>query len=113
MTSGYESFDRPRLLMAGAHLLRAGAGATHDRELARIGATTGSAARYVRSGEFGLCQATGELNDWIAEAGEQGLGIPVTVHAGIHKELPKTGMGYYFRPHKTIPALRRAVLEAA
>ncbi len=122
-----------RILMMGAHVLRAGvnrhlidlmergaishiamngAGVIHDYELARIGATTESVARYVKSGEFGLWQETGELNDWIAEAAREGLGlgenvgrriqqsdyphrdlsvyaaawrldIPVTVHAGI------------------------------
>src|SRR5258706_2745875 len=122
-----------RILIMGAHVLRAGvnrhlidlmergwithvsmngAGAIHDYELARIGATTESVARYVKSGEFGLWQETGDLNDWIAEAAREGLGlgenvgrriqqsdyphrdlsvfaaawrfhIPVTVHAGI------------------------------
>lgn len=125
--------DAARILMMGAHVLRAGnnrliidmlerglisaiamngAGAIHDYELARIGATTESVARYIRTGEFGLWQETGELNDWIAEAGrmqlglgenvgrriaESGypcrglsvlaaayrLGVPVTVHVGI------------------------------
>jgi hypothetical protein len=85
-----------RILMQGAHLLRAGvnrhlidllekgwldhlamngAGAIHDYELARIGATTESVARYIRSGEFGLWKETGELNDWIAEAARLGLGL--------------------------------------
>ncbi len=84
------------VLMMGAHLLRAGvsrhiidliqkgyltgiamngAGAIHDYELSRIGATTESVARYVRTGEFGLWKETGELNDWIAEAGRLGLGL--------------------------------------
>ncbi|HEV8147126.1 MAG TPA: hypothetical protein VGP79_12125 [Bryobacteraceae bacterium] len=122
-----------RILIMGAHVLRAGvnrhlidllergaithiamngAGAIHDYELARIGATTESVARYVKSGEFGLWQETGELNDWIAEAAREGVGlgekvgqriaqsdyphrdlsvfaaawrlnVPVTVHAGI------------------------------
>ena len=122
-----------RILIMGAHLIRAGvnrhiidlmergiighiamngAGAIHDYELARIGATTESVARYVKSGEFGLWRETGELNDWIVEAaalnlglGENTgrriqasqfpfrdlsvfaaayrLGVPVTVHAGI------------------------------
>lgn len=122
-----------RILMMGAHVLRGGvnrhiidllerrfidhiamngAGAIHDYEIARIGATTESVARYVASGEFGLWRETGELNDWIAEAArlELGLGenvgrrivesdyphrdlsvlanayrlnVPVTVHAGI------------------------------
>jgi hypothetical protein len=122
-----------RILMMGAHVLRAGvnrhiidlmergwishiamngAGAIHDYELARIGATTESVARYIRTGEFGLWQETGELNEWIIEAAREGYGlgenvgrrivasdyphkdlsvyaaayqrgIPVTVHAGI------------------------------
>ncbi|MDQ6678435.1 MAG: hypothetical protein M3Z09_14205, partial [Acidobacteriota bacterium] len=122
-----------RILMMGAHVFKAGmnlylidllerrffthvamngAGAIHDYELARIGATTESVARYIRSGEFGLWRETGELNDWVAEAAarDEGLGehvgarilasdypykdlsvlaaayrlgIPVTVHVGI------------------------------
>ena len=231
------------------HIAMNGAGAIHDYELARIGATTESVARYIQSGEFGLWQETGLLNEWTKQAAEAGLGlgenigrmilensyrhkdlsifaaayrlsVPVTVHAGIgydithehpnfdgaalgaascrdflilaatvenleggvmlnfgsaimgpevylkalamarnvahqqqrvirnfstavfdmvpiqgdiHKELPKTDPGYYFRPHKTIlvrtvadggesyyirgdhrltvPALRRVILE--
>jgi hypothetical protein len=122
-----------RILMMGAHLLRAGvnrhiidliergsldhiamngAGAIHDYELARIGATTESVARYIRTGEFGLWRETGELNDWVTEAAALDLGlgenqgrriesstyphkslsvlaaayrhsVPVTIHAGI------------------------------
>jgi hypothetical protein len=122
-----------RILMMGAHVLRAGvnrhiidllerglidhiacngAGAIHDYELARIGATTESVARYIRDGQFGLWRETGDLNDIIIEAAREGLGygenvgrriqnsdfphrdlsvfaaayrlgVPVTVHAGI------------------------------
>jgi len=122
-----------RILLMGAHVIRAGvnrhiidlmerglldhvamngAGAIHDYELARIGATTESVDRYIRTGEFGLWRETGELNDWIREAAAQDLGLgenvgrriaesgyphrdlsifaagwrlglPVTVHAGI------------------------------
>ena len=85
-----------RLVCMGAHVLRAGvnrhlidlmergfishlavngAAAIHDYELARIGATTESVARYVRSGEFGLWKETGELNDWIVEAAREGYGL--------------------------------------
>src|SRR5436309_3839881 len=85
-----------RILMMGAHVLRAGvnrhiidllergalsniamngAGAIHDYELSRIGATTESVARYIRTGEFGLWRETGELNDWIREAADLGLGL--------------------------------------
>ena len=122
-----------RILLMGAHLIRAGvsrhlidllergavdllamngAGVIHDYEVARIGATTESVERYIQSGEFGLWNETGELNDWISEAAREryGLGencgrrieesrfphrdlsvlaaawrlsIPVTVHVGI------------------------------
>jgi phosphoglycolate phosphatase-like HAD superfamily hydrolase len=121
------------ILMMGAHVIRAGvsrhiidlmargaithvamngAGAIHEYELARIGATTESVARYIGSGQFGLWQETGLLNEWIAEAAQCSagmgetigrkllesdfpyrdltvlaagyrLGIPVTIHAGI------------------------------
>src|SRR3984893_8536636 len=85
-----------RILCMGAHVLRAGvnrhlidlmergfishiavngAAAIHDYELARIGATTESVARDVRSGEFGLWRETGELNDWIVEAAREGYGL--------------------------------------
>src|SRR5262245_38084208 len=89
-------YGAARILMMGAHVIRAGvnkpiidlmfrgaidhialngAGAIHDYELARIGATTESVARYIRTGEFGLWQETGELNEWIAEAAILGLGL--------------------------------------
>ena len=85
-----------RILMMGAHVLRAGvnrhlidlierglidhlatngAGAIHDYELARIGATTESVARYIRTGEFGLWRETGELNEIVGEAARENLGL--------------------------------------
>src|SRR3989441_10499332 len=69
------------LLERGAlsHIAMNGAGAIHDYELSRIGATTESVARYIRSGEFGLWQETGGLNRRIREAPDQGLGLGVKV----------------------------------
>ncbi len=85
-----------RILMMGAHVIKSGAsryvidllergflthvamngaGTIHDYELARIGATTESVARYIRSGEFGLWRETGELNEIIREAEELSLGL--------------------------------------
>jgi hypothetical protein len=85
-----------RILIMGAHVLRAGvarylidlmerglidhlamngAGPIHDWEFALIGATTESVARYIRSGEFGLWRETGRMNDIIAAAARQGLGL--------------------------------------
>ena len=95
-----------------SHIAMNGAGAIHDYELARIGATTESVARYIQTGEFGLWKETGDLNDVIREASDLSLGfgenlgrhidagdfphkdvsifaaayrrsVPVTVHAGI------------------------------
>ncbi|MGO8814422.1 MAG: hypothetical protein ACLQVG_07095 [Terriglobia bacterium] len=85
-----------RILMMGAHVIKAGAsryvidlldrgylthlamngaGAIHDYELSRAGATTESVARYIQSGEFGLWRETGELNEVIGEAAALSLGL--------------------------------------
>jgi len=84
------------LLLMGAHVIRAGvarqlidlmerglithigmngAGPIHDYELARVGATCESVARYIRTGEFGLWQETGEINDIVREGANWGLGL--------------------------------------
>ncbi|HEY1338503.1 MAG TPA: hypothetical protein VGF59_13390, partial [Bryobacteraceae bacterium] len=110
-----------RILMMGAHVLRAGvnrhlidlierglvdhiamngAGAIHDFELARIGATTESVDRYIRTGEFGLWRETGELNEWIREAADLGLGLGENVGRRIdagdwrHKDLSVFAAAY-------------------
>ncbi|TAM84754.1 MAG: hypothetical protein EPN47_01165 [Acidobacteria bacterium] len=58
-----------------SHVAMNGAGAIHDYELARIGATTESVARYIQTGEFGLWRETGDLNDVIKEAADLSLGL--------------------------------------
>jgi hypothetical protein len=58
-----------------SHVAMNGAGAIHDYELARIGATTESVARYIQTGEFGLWKETGDLNDVVLEAAELSLGL--------------------------------------
>ncbi len=57
------------------HLALNGAGAIHDFELALIGQTCESVARYVRSGEFGLWQETGRINEAAAAAAREGIGL--------------------------------------
>lgn len=101
------------LMLMGAHVLRAGvqrqlidlmerglithigmngAGPIHDYELARIGATCESVARYIRSGEFGLWRETGEINDIVREGAAAGRGLGESVGQAIlesdfpHKE---------------------------
>jgi hypothetical protein len=77
------------ILMIGAHVIRSGvqrylvdlmkrgyirclamngAGVIHDFEYALIGATTESVAGYIKDGQFGLWQETGQINDIINAA---------------------------------------------
>lgn len=85
-----------RILMMGAHVLRSGmqrylfelmeagfvshvavngACAIHDFEFALIGATTESVARYIRTGEFGLWEETGRINDIVSQAARDRMGL--------------------------------------
>ncbi len=85
-----------RMLLMGAHVLRAGvarhlidlmergllthiamngAGPIHDWEFALVGATTESVARYIQTGEFGLWRETGRMNDVIRRGASAGLGL--------------------------------------
>jgi hypothetical protein len=109
------------ILLMGAHVIRAGvnrqiidlmkrgcithigmngAGPIHDFELARIGATTESVAKYISSGEFGLWHETGELNDIIHAGANEGLGLGESIGRQIdksdypHKELSVLGNAY-------------------
>lgn len=52
-----------------------GAGAIHDYELAMIGATTESVARYISEGKFGLWRETGRINDVVSRAAACGMGL--------------------------------------
>ena len=61
------------------HIGMNGAGAIHDYELARIGATTESVARYIRTGEFGLWQETAEINDSVRAGHAAGMGFGESV----------------------------------
>ncbi len=93
-----------------------GAGPIHDYELALIGATTESVARYITEGQFGLWQETGRINETVARGLADGMGygealgreiaegdyphkgvsilaagyrlrVPVTVHIGIGQDI--------------------------
>jgi hypothetical protein len=116
-----QSAGAARVMMIGAHVIRAGvnrhvidlmergfidhiamngAGAIHDFELARQGATTESVGRYIRSGEFGLWRETGELNDWTSEAERLTLGLGENIGRRIlesnyaHRELSILAAAY-------------------
>jgi len=89
------SLGAPVILMMGAHVIKVGlsrfvidlmergivthvgmngAGPIHDYELALIGATTESVARYIQEGQFGLWEETGRINDIVAAGVRDGLG---------------------------------------
>jgi hypothetical protein len=98
------------LLLMGAHVIRAGvarqlidlmerglvthigmngAGPIHDYELARIGATCESVARYIKSGEFGLWRETAEINDIVREGAARGMGLGEAIGRHIlHSDYP-------------------------
>src|SRR5579872_1299410 len=106
-----------RILMMGAHVIKAGAsryvidliergyithvamngaGSIHDYELARIGASTESVARYIRSGEFGLWRETGDLNGVIRQAARLSVGLGE--HCGystIHSDFPHKDLSIF------------------
>jgi hypothetical protein len=109
-----------RLLLMGAHVLRAGvarhlidlmrrgllthlamngAGPIHDWEFALIGATTESVARYIQTGEFGLWEETGRMNDVIRDGARDGIGLGEALGRAIldgpfpHKEVSVLAAG--------------------
>jgi hypothetical protein len=57
------------------HLALNGAGAIHDFELALIGHTCESVARYVAEGQFGLWNETGRINEAAVAGHRDGLGL--------------------------------------
>jgi len=68
------------------HLALNGAGAIHDFELALIGHTCESVARYVASGEFGLWHETGRINEAAAAGHRDGLGLGEAIGRMIEEE---------------------------
>jgi hypothetical protein len=83
-----------------SHIAMNGAGPIHDWEFALIGATTESVARYIQTGEFGLWQETGRINDAIRAGAQSGLGMGEAVCRAILD-------GNF--PHKDISVLAAAV----
>ncbi len=63
-----------------------GACAIHDYELALIGATTESVARYIGEGQFGLWQETGRLNDIAELAAREDIGFGEAVGRAIWED---------------------------
>ncbi|GAB6165318.1 hypothetical protein JCM19992_13180 [Thermostilla marina] len=68
------------------HLALNGAGAIHDFELAMIGATCESVARYVQEGQFGLWQETARFNEAAVEAAKNDIGLGEALGRMIERE---------------------------
>jgi hypothetical protein len=112
------------VLMMGAHVLRTGvqrylidliergyitcvalngAGVIHDFELALIGATTESVARYIKDGRFGMWNETGRINDIVRRGAKDGLGLGEALGQAIeledfpHREISILAAGYRLR----------------
>ena len=111
------------VLMMGAHVLRSGvqrylidlmgsgyisciatngACIIHDFELALVGGTTESVARYIKDGKFGLWEEIGKINEIVKAAAQEGLGLGKAVGRGIengafpYKEVSIFAAGYRF-----------------
>jgi len=90
------------------HIGSNGASAIHDFELALIGATTESVARYIQEGQFGLWQEMGLINTAIAKGIQDGLGLGESVGRMIyedqfpHQNISILAAGYRLRIPVTI-----------
>lgn len=112
--------DRPVIVSIGAHVLKVGmsryvvdlircgvithlagngAVAIHDYELALVGASTESVARYIREGQFGLWEETGRINEVARRAVSEGIGLGEALGREISE-------GDY--PHKDVSVLAAA-----
>ena len=85
-----------------------GAGIIHDYELASIGATTESVAKYIKEGQFGLWKETGEINNIINRSYKHGLGMGEGVGKAIYegsfpyKEFSLLAAGYRLKVPVTV-----------
>ena len=121
--------DRPVILMMGAHVIKVGlsrfvidlmergvlthvgvngACAIHDYELALVGATTESVARYIHTGQFGLWEETGRLNDIVRQGCSEGMGFGEAVGKAIaegdfpHRDVSILAAGFRLRIPVTV-----------
>ena len=90
------------------HFATNGAGSIHDFELAMIGATCESVAKYISEGQFGLWRETGLLNEAVRLGDAEGLGFGEAVGKYIwennfsNREQSVLAMGYHLRVPCTV-----------
>ncbi len=68
------------------HVAMNGAGPIHDYELALIGATSESVAKYIKTGQFGMWRETARINDLAREALAERMGFGETIGRAIEDE---------------------------
>lgn len=68
------------------HVAMNGAGPIHDFELALVGASTESVARYIREGQFGLWAETGRINRAAEAAAQDGIGLGEAIGRMVEQE---------------------------
>jgi hypothetical protein len=68
------------------HICTNGAGTIHDFELALIGATSESVARYIQEGQFGLWKETGGIIEAVKSGLTAGLGMGEAIGRMIEEE---------------------------
>lgn len=90
------------------HIAMNGAGPIHDFELAMIGATTESVARYIKTGQFGMWRETGRINEIAKEALAERIGLGEAIGRAIeeegfdHKEISVLAAGYRLQVPVTV-----------
>lgn len=90
------------------HVVLNGAGAIHDFELAMIGATCESVARYVSEGQFGLWLETSHFNEAAILAQREDIGLGealgqmIEEQAFIHRETSLLAAGYRLQVPVTV-----------
>jgi hypothetical protein len=90
------------------HIAMNGGASIHDFELAMIGATTESVAKYIKEGQFGLWDETGRMNDTIIEGAQDGIGMGEALGRAIHigdfphRNISVLAAGYLFKVPTTV-----------
>ncbi len=90
------------------HVAMNGAGPIHDFELALVGASTESVARYIQEGQFGLWADTGRINEVIIAGARAGIGLGEAVGQVIeeekfpHRHLSVLAAGYRLKVPVTV-----------
>ncbi|MDP6683371.1 MAG: hypothetical protein QF876_10350 [Desulfobacterales bacterium] len=110
------------ILMMGAHVLRSGvqryiidlmkrglisciasngACVIHDYELAKVGGTTESVAKYIKTGHFGFWKETGEINEIINDGAGLELGLGESVGKALTEgEFPFNDISLFAAGHR-------------